>query len=473
MKQKQTTRRNFLQAMGAVAFFGDGGDDEGSLWNKYFGDDETGKPGEYSLLLGTKEEFENTEAQEKTAFKIVPDGPVYRAVDDPDSLISGKSKWEKIPSTGANPTFESAEIGDLQDKSSGNSYDVDSLAGGGIDPTAVSVSTDTGWDTYDPADYADLFAALNQVMTDVSDSEQVTIHLPFTGPTGVSAGTQFSVPSGQVPPNITGWGPEGGTVINWTDTSGTAAIDKVDSTNDTDFRWTGFKLDGPGQGSASGDAMLFSGNVNHTVEVDHIHVANFGGRGIAADSNFLTGSIHHCSVIDCGSFGMDVSRANGAQIHDNIVYGCAATAQVRILNTFWAQFYSNDVDSKGQDASINGHGLVIDSGGSRTGSFVLGNYFEDNDNHVRIQNDSGGTPTRGSVVMANSMRGGNHGVRFAGGNDCHVVANWFQSLGTSDITLDTGGAILGANSHHASTTKITDNSTGGYNAYASTTTYPW
>lgn len=112
-----------MQAIGAVAFFGDEGDEE-SLFDRIFGDDEPGKSGEYTIKMGTREEFKATEAEPKTAFWVVPDGPVYRAVDDEDSLITGKSKWKQIPSTGANPEYESVTTGNLSSASITEDYHV-------------------------------------------------------------------------------------------------------------------------------------------------------------------------------------------------------------------------------------------------------------------------------------------------------------------------------------------------------------
>lgn len=480
MKQKQTTRRKYLQAMGAVAVFGDENGDEGSLWEKYFGDEDD-ESGEYSLLLGTKEEFNNTEAKKNTAFKVVPDGPVYRAVDDPDSLISGKSKWKKIPSTGANPTFESAKIGTLRDKSSGNSYDVDSLAGGGIDPTAVSVSTETGWDTYDPADYADLFSAVNQVLADITDGEQVTIYLPVTGSSGVSVSTTLSIPSADVTPNIYGWG-YNATVINYTATDGTPAIDHASPPNDEDYEWAQFALIGPGSGAGGGGNGIQIGadsttSTNHSQTLRKLKVFSFPGRGMEI-YGFFTGSISHCNVQDNGGDGIFLRRFNGGNI-ENCMLQVNGGDQIRAEDCINGVIGpGNDFDAAGGGSTPAGSvGIRVSNPSKRGGPNIVDNYFEQTETHVLLETPTNGVPVRGVSIRGNRFQNGTTGVHVANNvNRSYVVENWFQGVGSQDILLDGTGSTLGPNTHISSTAKVTDNtgSTSEPESYAMNSGgYPW
>lgn len=120
MKAK-TSRRDYLKSLPAIFLAtGDEGwidkDGDGEYLDDLFGEDET-EAAQIPVAVGpAKDRSEIDSTDVKMYFAL--SGVRY----EPD----GDGGWQKIPSTGSNPAFES-----ITDASTGNSYDVGTLASGG------------------------------------------------------------------------------------------------------------------------------------------------------------------------------------------------------------------------------------------------------------------------------------------------------------------------------------------------------
>lgn len=351
------------------------------------------------------------------------------------------------------------------------------------DPTLIYVYGETGGgdllSTYDPANYADLFAALNQIMTDAADGDQVTIQLPFTGAAGVSVSTTFSVPTAQATPSIRGWG-YNGTVIDYTATDGTPAIDHPDPANNEDYEWTHFALSGPGSGAGGGGNGIEIGagsttSTNHNHTIRQLQVNDFPGDGIQVWGLF-TGSLSHCQTESNGGDGIFVQRLNGGTI-DHCISQMNSGAQLHAEDCINGVIGpGNDFDSAGGGTTPAGSvGVRVSQVNKRGGPNIVDNYFEQNETHVSLENN--GVPVRGVSIRGNRMQDGTTGVHVVNNvNRSYVIENWFQGVGSQDILLDGTGAVLGPNTHINSTAKVTDNTADANTPESISQTlgsYPW
>ncbi|WP_135306371.1 polysaccharide deacetylase family protein [Haloarcula amylovorans] len=114
MSKHETTRRDFMASLPIVMAGSDSGgwidkDGDGDYLDDIFGEDEEASSGEYTIILGTREHFKETNAEENTAFQIFPGGTWYRAVEKDGSALGGQYEWEQVKSSGANPTFKNVE----------------------------------------------------------------------------------------------------------------------------------------------------------------------------------------------------------------------------------------------------------------------------------------------------------------------------------------------------------------------------
>jgi hypothetical protein len=351
------------------------------------------------------------------------------------------------------------------------------------DPTLVYVYGTNGRmrDVYDPAEFVDIHAALNQVMADASDSEQVTIQLPYTGSAGVSASTTFTVPAGQRTPSIKGWGWYG-TVINYTATDGSPAMEVPTPENEEAYRWSGFHLSGPGSGSGGGGNGIQIGDAttdstNHGQRLQQIRVTDFPGRGVEI-WGFFTGRLGELQIDSNGGGGLFVDRLNGGNI-ENCMLKTNGGDQIHLQDSVWGVVGpGNDIDAGGGGGTpVGSIGVRLVSVNKRTSCIVFGNYFEENETHVSIEN--GGLPPRAPVIMANRMQSGTTGIHLVDNATPNNYGtffgqNWFESVSTQDILLDGTNAILGPNFHANTTAKVTDNSGGDFASVSQTTgSYPW
>lgn len=326
------------------------------------------------------------------------------------------------------------------------------------DPTLVYVYGEGSnlLTTRDPANFADVFAAINDVLSGLSAGEKVDIQLPNTGSSGVSATTTLSVPTGVEVPNIYGYGEDSGTVINYGATDGTPAIDVVTGeSNDGGFEWSGFRLVGPGEASTSGEAIRFNSTVAQSFEISHLQLMDFDTGGITSPdlSTLITGSIHHCNILRC-AVGIDVEM-NAGSIHNCLVQDCA-TAQIRLEDSLNATVHDCDIDASG----ITADGIIVRSDDKRGAPVIRDNYLEGCTTSIDI---IGTLNNRKPVVKDNYIAGGSVGVRIATGELLTMSGNHFQDITTADIRL-TGGVdtLLGENLHIGSATKLDDQTGGNY-----------
>lgn len=389
-------------------------------------------------------------------FKTIPNGSTTAT----DALILNQDQTVTVPNGGAD--IENVSL---------------------TDPTLVYVYGANGnyVDTYDPANFSDVFAALNQVMSDVSDSDHVVIKLPYTGSSGISASTTFTVPAGQKTPSIHGHGWYG-TRIDYTATDGTPAIEVPAPENEEGYTWEGFHLSGPGSGASGGGNGIEIGDgtgdsTNHGQWLHKIKSTDFPGIGMQV-YGFFTGTIARCQVENNGGIGLWVDRLNGGNIQNVMAKNNNGTAQVYLRDSVGGYFGpGNDIDAAGGGSTPAGSiGLLVEAVNKRVGPFIVGNYFEDNETHLDF--GDGGLPNRGVVAAFNRFQQGTTGIRVQkldpnnyGG---YFTGNLFQGCGTQDFLLDTGDAVLGPNFHQNSTTKVTDNASGDFASVSQTTgSYPW